>query len=354
MPVDDLAQPVEVLVELPRQPRLADPGNPGHRHQLRPAFFGADVEEVLDLPQLAVTADEGRLESLRAQLAAHSRDDAQRPPQLRLAFLPLQLVRAGVLVDDRPLGSPARRLADEHRSRLRRGLHPRSRVHEIAGHHSLANRNQVHGCLAGEDTRPRPELGRADFVPQRRYRRDEIERRAHGPLGVVFGGRRRSPHRHDRVADELLHRAAVELDQATAVVEVAREELPHLFRVTSLRQRRKADQIGKQHRHEPPLGHRLRYRGRGRRGGCFLAERGPALAAKARVRGIWRAAGRARLEERSPAAVAELRSPGVLPPTLSAADHGSKPRPEPSRRQARESRGSPGSRPSLGLGSGRW
>ena len=30
MPVDRLGDPVEVLVELPRQPRLADPGDPRH------------------------------------------------------------------------------------------------------------------------------------------------------------------------------------------------------------------------------------------------------------------------------------------------------------------------------------
>ena len=73
VPVDGLAMPVEVLVELPRQPRLADPGDPGHGDELRPALLGADVEQVLDLPQLAVAADERRLEPLRLQRAAHAR-----------------------------------------------------------------------------------------------------------------------------------------------------------------------------------------------------------------------------------------------------------------------------------------
>ena len=47
VPVDLLDDPVEVLVELPRQPRLADPRDPGHRDQMRPPLLGAAVEELL-------------------------------------------------------------------------------------------------------------------------------------------------------------------------------------------------------------------------------------------------------------------------------------------------------------------
>ena len=64
VPVDVCGDPVEVLVELPGQPRLADPGDPRHRDELRPPLVGADVEEVLDLAQLAVAADERRLQAL--------------------------------------------------------------------------------------------------------------------------------------------------------------------------------------------------------------------------------------------------------------------------------------------------
>ena len=336
VPVHDLAQPVEVLVELPGQPRLADPRDPRHRDQLRPTLVGTDVEQVLDLPQLAVTADKRRLQPLRAQLTTHPGDHPQRPPQRRLSFLALQLMRARVFVDDRPLRRPPRRLTHEHPSRLRHRLHPRGGVHEITCHHPLADRRQIHGCLAGEDTGPRPQLRRADLVPQRRDRRDEIERRAHGPLSVVLGRGRRPPHGHHRVSDELLHRAAVQLDQPPARIEVARKKVSHLLRVTGLRQRREPDQIREQHRDEPPLRHRLLHGGGRRRRRPRLAERRPTLAAKARVRRIWRAAGRARLEERGSAAVAELRALGVVAPALSAADHGSKPRPESSRGQERE------------------
>jgi hypothetical protein len=61
VPVHLLDDPVEVLVELPRQARLADPGDSGHRDEVRPPFLRTAVEELLDQLQLAVAADEGRL-----------------------------------------------------------------------------------------------------------------------------------------------------------------------------------------------------------------------------------------------------------------------------------------------------
>ena len=48
MPVRDLGEPVEVLVELPRKPGLADAADARDRDQLRLALVGARVEEILD------------------------------------------------------------------------------------------------------------------------------------------------------------------------------------------------------------------------------------------------------------------------------------------------------------------
>ena len=87
MPVDDLLDPVEVLVELPGEARLADAGDAGHRHELRTLLVGGRVEELLDLPELAVAADERRLEALRLERARSARrrhaaraTTASRPP----------------------------------------------------------------------------------------------------------------------------------------------------------------------------------------------------------------------------------------------------------------------------------
>ena len=221
VPVDDLRDPVEVLVELPHEPGLPDPRDPGHRDQVRLLLLGADVEEILDLAQLAVSSDEGGLEPMGFQGAGTPRDDPQRLPQLRLALLPLELERPGVLVDDRRLGRPARRLADQNTARLRSRLDPRSGVDDIARDHPLADRREVHRRLAGQHARSRPQAFRTHLLAEGRHGSDEIERRTDGALGIVFGRGRRPPHRHHRVPDELLDRAAVQLDQTSAGVEVA-------------------------------------------------------------------------------------------------------------------------------------
>ena len=63
----------------------------------------------------------------------------------------------------------------------------------------------------------------------------------------------RAPDRHDRIADELLDGAAVEVDDLRRGIEVAREELANRLRVAVLRERREADEVGEQDRHKPPL-----------------------------------------------------------------------------------------------------
>ena len=117
-------------------------------------------------------------------------------------------------------------------------LHARGGVDEVAGDHALALGADRDRGLAGEHAGAGAELRGADLVAERRDGGDEVERGAHGALGVVLGRRRRAPDGHHRVADELLDRAAVELDQPPARVEVAREELARLLGVALLRERR--------------------------------------------------------------------------------------------------------------------
>ena len=119
------------------------------------ALLGRGVEEVLDQPQLALAADERRLEPGRAHRAAAARDDAQGAPERHRLRLALQLVRPGVLVGDRRLGRPLRRLADEHGAGLGRRLDARGRVDEVAGDHALVRRAERDRGLAGEDARAR-------------------------------------------------------------------------------------------------------------------------------------------------------------------------------------------------------
>ena len=237
------------------------------------------MEEVLDLPKLAVSTDERRFEALRLERAAQSRHDALRLPEQRQTLLTLELEGARVLVDDRLLRRAPRRLAHEDRARVCGRLDARGGVDEVAGDHALALCAERDGCLSGEDSRARAQLGRAHLVAERRDCGHEVERGSNCPLRVVLCCRRRAPHSHHGVADELLDRAAVELDQASARIEVAGEELARVLGVSLLGCSREADEIGEEDGDEPSLGRRGSARGRCGccRGRC-CSDRRPALA----------------------------------------------------------------------------
>ena len=134
-----------------------------------------------------------------------------------------------------PGGRPLRRLADEDGAGRGHRLEARGGVDEVAGDHPLAHGADRHGGLAGQDPGPQLERLVARLPPEVADGVDELEGGPHGPLGVVLLGDRRAPDGHDGVADELLDRAAVALDDLAAQVEVAGQELADLLRVASRR-----------------------------------------------------------------------------------------------------------------------
>src|SRR6185437_6835723 len=138
VPVGRLCDAVEVLVELPRESRLADAGDAGHGDEVHLAALGAFVEEILGPPQVAVATDERRLEPGRLELAPRTGDDPERAPEGDRLVLALERVLARGLVDDRLLGCPSCRVPHEHGAGLGGRLDTRRRVYEIARHHPLA------------------------------------------------------------------------------------------------------------------------------------------------------------------------------------------------------------------------
>jgi hypothetical protein len=124
MPPDVVNQAVDVLLELPREPGLADAGDADHRDEARAPIVRGRVEQILDEPELPAATDERRLEPDRTTLAAPRRDDSRRTPEPDRLRFPFQLVRTRVLVDDRRLRRSLGRFADEDDAGLRRALHP--------------------------------------------------------------------------------------------------------------------------------------------------------------------------------------------------------------------------------------
>ena len=151
VPVRVGSEAVDVLLELPRQPRLADSRHPGDEDELGAPLLRGCMEQIFDELKLAVAADERSLEPGRAHRAATAGDHAQCPPELHRLGLALQLVQAGVVVGDRRLGRPLGRLACEDGTGLGGRLDPRRRVDEVARHHALVRRAQRDCCLAREN-----------------------------------------------------------------------------------------------------------------------------------------------------------------------------------------------------------
>ena len=301
-------EPVEVLLELPGESRLPDPGHSDDREEVGLALVGGGVEQLLDEAKLAVAADEGRLQAGRPSLATDVGDDAQRTPEPEGLRLPLQLVRAGVLVGDCRLARATGRVADQHGPGLCGRLDPGRAVHEVAGDHALVLGAERDRRLAGEGSGPQVEIRGSDLDSEGMDRRDELERGAHRTLGVVLLRDRRAPERHHGVADELLDAAAVALDHVPRRLEVAREELARLLGVAALGLRREADEVGEEDGDDAPLGNGRGSGGCGRRRGGGGAERRAALRAELRGRVGGRPARRARACERRPALRAELRA----------------------------------------------
>ena len=132
-------------------------------------------------------------------------------------------------------------LADQDLARGGHGLEARRGVDQVAGHHALVAGAEGHRGLAGQDAG-----SRLDRRTQRADRVHELQRRTDATLGVVLVGDRRAPHRHHRVADELLDGPAVSVDHVAGQLEVAGQQLADRLGVAALRERGEPDQIGEQ------------------------------------------------------------------------------------------------------------
>jgi hypothetical protein len=207
VPPDLLDEPVEVLLELPRQARLADPRRPHHAHEARFPVTSAGVKQVLEQPELLVPPDERRLERLAPVAAATLRHDAKGVPRRHRRLLAFQRLGAGRLERDGRRRGPLRRLAHQHGPGKGRRLEAARGVHEVARDHALVHRADRDRRLARQDARASD-----DLRSERRHGVDQLEPCTDRPLGVVLARDGRAPHGHHRISDELVDRSAVAPD----------------------------------------------------------------------------------------------------------------------------------------------
>ena len=152
-----------------------------------------------------------------ARRFSRHREQPIRRDRLALA---LELERSELLDGDRVARQQPRLPTEQDLPRPGRLLEPRRDIDRVAAHERLGALND----LAGVDADPR-------LDPQLRQRLPHLDRCPQRPQRVVFVQHRHPEHRHDRVADELLHRPSMPLDDRAHSLEIARHHAPHRLRI---------------------------------------------------------------------------------------------------------------------------
>ena len=257
MPPHVLGQAVDVLEELPGQARLADAAGADDADEPGAALPGRGVELVLQLAQLLVPAHEGCLERSRSPHAAALRHDAERAPRRYRSDLALEHSLTGLFEDDRPRGRPLRRLPHQHGTPRSDRLQAAGGVDEVPADHALVGRTDRDGGFSGHDTHAGFEplqRGVAVRHPDAADSGDQLQAGPDRPFGIVLAGRGRAPQGHHRIADELLHPAAVALDDLRHGREVAILQGPDLLGIAALGKGGEADEVSEEDGHQAPFG----------------------------------------------------------------------------------------------------
>ena len=255
------------------EPRLAHACRTEDREQVAATLLHGATEGVLEQEPLTAAAYHRRGHPPRRRSPA----DGEQPVRDDALDLPLQCQRLQRLCLDRPARQPVSALAEEDLAGL--GLH----LEPLGDDDRLARNERLGACgVAGHDLAARdadPDLephavGTVELLVKHGQAIAHVGGRAERPQCVVLVHDRSAEHGHDRVADELLHRAAVMLERHAHLVEVAGEHAPHQLRVARLAEARRARDVAEDDRHR--LAHferlldRLRDRRRDRRGDLRL------------------------------------------------------------------------------------
>ena len=234
--------------ELPHEPRLAHARVAEHGQQVAGPIADRVAEHGLEHGTLALAPDEGRVEAARK--AGGVGEDVYHDEGVdRLAVL--ERARPARLDDDRVAHEPVRRLPDQDLVRRRRLLEALGDVDGLSGDEQMSLRVVAGDHLAGVDADP---VGQADAPTRFELAVEDgecvahLDRRPHRAQRVVLVEDRHAEHRHDRVADVLLHDPAVPSDDGAQLAEVAREQVPERFRIEGEAEPRGVDDVGEEDR----------------------------------------------------------------------------------------------------------
>ena len=216
------------------------------------------MKQLLDRAQLRVPAGQRRLQPVDPLDTAYRRQDPRGSPQPLGFRLALKGVLPGLRESDPAASQPVGRPVGQHVPRLGHRLQPRGGVHRVPGHHPLMRGAQADRHLSGHHARPHGQARHADLRPEFLHRGHQVQRGPDRALRVPLQRGRGPPHRHHRVADELLDHSPVTADDRPGHPEILRQQLADRLRVPRLRQRGEPDHVAEQHRADPALRHRLR------------------------------------------------------------------------------------------------
>ena len=215
------------------QPGLSDPGVSDHRYQLAALLGLYTPPRPPDDRELTLTADEPRFGA-----ALWCLPHTEEPVGGNRPGLAFQLKRLQTFDLDRVADESERRCSNQHLARRRGLLQPRGHVDRVTGRETFLGPG--YDLAAGQ---PDPGL---EAEPRQRV--SHFCRSPNGAQRVVLVEHWYPEHGHHRIADELLHRPAVALDDRLHPLEVTRQQPTKRLGIERLPKRSRAGHVTEQDR----------------------------------------------------------------------------------------------------------
>ena len=250
---------VEPVVQLGQQPRLADPRLAGDEEDAARAREDAG-DRVAAGVELPVAADQPNLHALQAPRSHGGPGRGQRRARHDRCGLPLEVERRRGAPVEHGLDQPERLLPDEHPPRLAERLQPGRRVHGVAERRVFdaaprADRadDDRSGLDADAHAEPGHTPGGLDLARVLGDLLHDLQRRAHGALGVVLVRGGGAEQRQHAVSREVLDRPSERFDGPDHARQGVADDDLQLLRIQAFGEHGGTDQIGEDRGDHAPL-----------------------------------------------------------------------------------------------------